>query len=46
MRDADIARLSPYMRCHINLHGHYSFALADLGGAWRALRVPDASDED
>ena len=35
--DADVARLSPYMRRHINFHGHYSFALADAGGARRAL---------
>jgi hypothetical protein len=26
--DADVARLSPYMRRHINFHGHYSFAPA------------------
>ncbi len=45
--DADVARLSPYMRPHINFHGHYSFALAptNLGGARRALRDPDASDD-
>jgi hypothetical protein len=30
------------MRRHINFHGHYSFASADLGGARRALRDPDA----
>jgi hypothetical protein len=44
--DADVARLSPYMRRHINFHGHYSFAPADLGGARRALRDPDAPDDD
>jgi hypothetical protein len=43
--DADIARLSPYMRRHINFHGHYSFAPTDLGGARRALRDPDAPDD-
>lgn len=30
--DADVARLSPYMRRHINFHGHYSFAPTNLGG--------------
>ena len=44
--DADVARLSPYMRRHINFHGHYSFAPTDLGGARRALRDPDAPDDD
>jgi len=44
--DADVARLSPYMRRHINFHGHYSFAPADLGGSRRALRDPDAPDDD
>jgi TnpA family transposase len=44
--DADVARLSPYMRRHINFHGHYSFAIPDLRGARRALRDPDAPDDD
>ncbi len=26
-RDQDVARLSPYMRRHLNVHGHYSFQL-------------------
>jgi hypothetical protein len=34
------------MRRHINFHGHYSFAATNLGGARRALRDPDAPDED
>ncbi|HEX7461469.1 MAG TPA: transposase [Dermatophilaceae bacterium] len=42
----DVARLSPYMRRHINVHGHYSFHLPDLAGALRALRDPDAPEED
>ena len=42
----DVARLSPYMRRHISVHGHYSFHLPDLAGARRALRDPDAPDED
>lgn len=44
--NADVARLSPYMRRHINFHGHYSFAPTDLRGARRALRDPDAPDDD
>jgi hypothetical protein len=39
---ADAARLSAYQHKHINVHGHYSFALPDLGGARRPLRDPDA----
>ncbi|MEV0395305.1 Tn3 family transposase [Polymorphospora rubra] len=44
--DADVARLSPYLRKHINVHGQYSFKLPELGGARRTLRDPDAGDED
>ncbi len=43
--DADVARLSPYVRRHINFHGHYSSAATKLGGARRALRDPDAPDD-
>jgi hypothetical protein len=44
--DADVARLSPYVRHHIRVHGHYTFTLPDLGGrTYRALRDPDAADE-
>jgi TnpA family transposase len=44
--DADAARLSAYQHRHINVHGHYSFALPDLGGHRRPLRDPDAPDEE
>ncbi|MGX6606583.1 Tn3 family transposase [Micromonosporaceae bacterium Da 78-11] len=44
--DADVARLSPYLRRHINVHGHYSFQLPELGDGRRALRDPDAGDEE
>jgi TnpA family transposase len=44
--DEDVARLSAYLRKHINVHGHYSFRLPDLGGAWRPLRDPDHADPD
>jgi hypothetical protein len=42
--DIDAARLSAYQYKHINVHGHYSFALPDLGGR-RPLRDPNAIDE-
>ncbi|MEU8813098.1 Tn3 family transposase [Actinoplanes sp. NPDC048796] len=44
--DADVARLSPYVRHHIRVHGHYTFTLPDLGGrTYRRLRDPDSGDE-
>ena len=46
VRDEDPARLSPYMRRHINVHGHHSFHPPDLGSAPRPLRDPDAPDDD
>jgi len=36
--DEDVARLSPFVRKHLNVHGRYSFALPDLGGGLRELR--------
>ncbi|MEU7898602.1 Tn3 family transposase [Nonomuraea sp. NPDC049152] len=44
--DEDVARLSAYVRKHINVHGHYSFQLPDLGGTWRPLRDPDQTDDE
>jgi len=44
--DADVARLSPYMYAHINVHGHYTFTAPDLGGARRPLREPNATAEE
>ena len=46
-----MARLSPFMRKHINVHGKYSFAVPDSGRpggatATRQLRDPDAHDDD
>ena len=43
--DADAARLSVYQWHHINVHGHYSFALPDRGGGRRPLRDPDTEQE-
>ncbi|MEV1005499.1 Tn3 family transposase [Nonomuraea sp. NPDC050202] len=44
--DDDVARLSPFVRRHINVHGRYSFQRPQLGGGRRALRDPDADDAD
>ncbi len=41
VNDADVARLSPYMRRHINIHGHYTFRLPELAGQRRPLSDPD-----
>jgi hypothetical protein len=42
----DVARLSPFVRRHLNVHGRYSFRLFELSGDLRALRDPEASDDD
>jgi len=34
------------MRRHLNVHGHYSFQLPDPAGTRRALRDPDAGDDE
>ena len=46
VRDEDLARLSPYMRRHLNVHGHYSFQLPELAGSRRALRDPAGAADD
>ena len=47
VRDEDIARLSPFMRKHINVHGKYSFTAPSLpDGTTRKLRDPDAQGDD
>ena len=46
-REEDAARLSPFVRKHLGVHGTYSFALPDLEpGTIRELRDPDAPDDD
>ena len=42
--DEDVARLSPFIRRHLRVHGDYSFLLPDLAGALRELRDPDSPD--
>jgi len=45
--DEDVARLSPFVREHLNVVGTYTFALPDLGEAGvRPLRDPDAADDE
>ncbi|MFJ4008020.1 Tn3 family transposase [Streptomyces sp. NPDC090023] len=46
VRGEDVARLSPFVRHHINMLGRYSFQLPDLPGGLRPLRDPGASDEE
>ncbi|MEV8248692.1 Tn3 family transposase [Streptomyces rochei] len=45
VRDEDVARLSPFVRHHINMHGRYSFQLPDLPGGLRPLRDKGTTDE-
>lgn len=44
--DEDVARLSPYVRAHVNVHGTYSFSRPDTSNASRPLRDPAAIDPD
>jgi TnpA family transposase len=47
VREEDMARLSPFVRTHLSVHGTYSFVLPDMEpGTIRELRDPDATDED
>ena len=46
VRDEDVARLSPFVRHHINMRGRYSFQLPDLPGGLRTLRNKDATGEE
>jgi hypothetical protein len=42
----DVARLSPFVFKHLNVHGHYFFLLPDMPGGLRELRDPEAADEE
>lgn len=44
--EADLARLSPYVRRHINVHGRYAFPTSAAGRGLRVLRDPDADPDD
>ncbi|WP_406116485.1 hypothetical protein [Streptomyces sp. NBC_01014] len=45
-RHEDVARLSPFVRHHINMLGRYSFQLPDLPGGLRPLSDPGTPDEE
>jgi hypothetical protein len=48
VREQDVARLSPFVRHHVNMLGRYSFQLPELPelpGGLRPLRDPDADEE-
>ncbi|MEU6262442.1 Tn3 family transposase [Saccharopolyspora shandongensis] len=45
VRDEDAARLSPFVRHHVNMLGRYSFLTPELAGGLRPLRDPAIPDE-
>jgi hypothetical protein len=46
VRDEDVARLSPFVRQHINMLGRYSFQLSEIPGGLRPLRDPRAPKDE
>jgi hypothetical protein len=46
VREEDVARLSPFVRQHINMLGRYSFQPPELPGGMRPLRDPDTSGDE
>lgn len=46
VRDEDVARISPFVRHHINVLGRYSFQLPDLPGSLRPLRDKYITDDE
>lgn len=46
VRDEDVARLSPFVRHHVNMLGRYSFQLPDLPDGLRPLRDKNAAADD
>ena len=45
VREEDVARLSPFVRHHINMLGRYSFALPEMSGGLRPLRGAHSPEE-
>jgi Tn3 transposase DDE domain len=43
VREEDVARLHPFRRRHLRVHGDYSFLPPELGGQLRELRDPTDS---
>ncbi|CAG6393616.1 hypothetical protein SCOCK_210056 [Actinacidiphila cocklensis] len=46
VRDEDVARLSPFVRHHVNMLGRYSFQLPDLPGGLRPVRDKNAAGSE
>lgn len=46
VREQDVARLSPFVRHHVNMLGRYSFQLPEMPGGMRPLRDPGTSEEE
>jgi hypothetical protein len=46
VREEDVVYLSPFVRKHVNVNGHYSFLLPDMPGGRRELRDPDEPLDD
>lgn len=46
VRDRGVARLSPFVRHHIDMHGRYSFQLPHLPVGRRPLRDPEAPEDE
>jgi hypothetical protein len=46
VREEDFARLSPFVRHHLGVHGRFLFVLPDLAAGIRPLRDPDTADDD
>nr|WP_202528199.1 Tn3 family transposase [Streptomyces sp. SID5770] len=46
VRDEDVARLSPFVRHHVNMLGRYSFQLPALPGGLRPLRDKNAPEAE
>ena len=46
VRDEDAARLSPFVRHHVNMLGRCSFHLPEPPGGLRPPRGPDAADKE
>lgn len=44
--EEDVARLSPFVRHHINMLGRSSLQLPDLPGGLRPLRDPGAPEDE
>jgi TnpA family transposase len=44
--EADVVRLSPFARKHVEVHGRYTIALPNLPGGRRPLRDPDDEDDE